>query len=72
MHPLEAIMDHLSPIYRFHDHPVMYVYTTLHYYEKPLAEWASLRKKLVSTIIGALQDVKPLQRCGVGSGGGVA
>lgn len=57
-------MDHLSPIYRFHDHPVMYVYTTLHYYEKVLAEWPALRKRLVSTIIGALQDLKPLQRCG--------
>lgn len=66
--PLETLMDHLSPIYRFHDHPVMYVYTTLHYYEKVLAECPTLRKKLVSIIIGALQDLKPLQRwvwCGV-------
>ena len=68
VHPLEAIMDHLSPIYRFHDHPVMYVYTTLHYYEKSMVEWPSLRKKLVATIIGALQDMKPLQRCVVGWG----
>ena len=57
-------MDHLSPIYRFHDHPVMYVYTTLHYYEKVLAECPTLRRRLASTIIGALQDLKPLQRCG--------
>ena len=57
-------MDQLSSIYRFHDHPVMYVYTTLHYYEKVLVEYPILRKKLVSIIIGALQDLKPLQRWG--------
>ena len=63
MPTLDGILEHVKVLYRFHDHPVMYVYTTLYYFEKNLADSPQIRKKLVSVIIGSLQDIKPLHRC---------
>ena len=62
MPTLDGILEHLKALYRFHDHPIMYVFTTMYYFEKNLADFPLIRKKLVSVIIGALQDIKPLQR----------
>jgi mediator of RNA polymerase II transcription subunit 23 len=62
MPTLDGILEHLKSLYRFHDHPIMYVFTTMYYFEKNLADFPLIRKKLVFVIIGALQDIKPLQR----------
>jgi len=41
------------------DRPVTYLYNTLHYYESRLRDKPSLKKKLISAILGSLRDVKP-------------
>ncbi|XP_020892514.2 mediator of RNA polymerase II transcription subunit 23 [Exaiptasia diaphana] len=56
---LESLLDHLGSLYKFHARPVTYLYNTLHYYEKSLQEKPTLKKKLVSAIIGAQRDIKP-------------
>ncbi len=56
---LETILEHLGCLYKFHDRPVTYLYTTLHYYEKKLRDRPLLKRKLVSSIMGSLKDVRP-------------
>ncbi|ODN05213.1 Mediator of RNA polymerase II transcription subunit 23 [Orchesella cincta] len=56
---LELMLEQMSPLYKFHDRPVTYLYNTLHYYESRLRDKPSLKKKLISAILGALRDIKP-------------
>ncbi len=49
---LETLIDHIGVLYKFHDRPINYLYNTLHYYESHLREKFSLKKKLVSSVIG--------------------
>ena len=56
---LETILEHLGCLYKFHDRPVTYLYTTLHYYERKLRDRPLLKRKLVSSIMGSLKDVRP-------------
>ena len=56
---LETILEHLGCLYKFHNRPVTYLYTTLHYYEKKLRDRALLKRKLVSSIMGSLKEVRP-------------
>ena len=56
---LETILEHLGCLYKFHDRPVTYLYNTLHYYEKKLRDRPLLKRKLVSSIMGSLKDVRP-------------
>ncbi|XP_012943009.1 mediator of RNA polymerase II transcription subunit 23 [Aplysia californica] len=62
---LEVILDQIGVIYKFHDHPVTYLYNTLFYYEKRLAEKPNLKlkRKLVTAIIGAFSDIRPDTWC---------
>ncbi|XP_065890172.1 mediator of RNA polymerase II transcription subunit 23-like [Dysidea avara] len=57
---LETLLEHTSPLYKFHDHPITYLYITLHYYERLLADKHGLKKVLVSTILGAKKDLYPI------------
>ncbi|XP_014671221.1 PREDICTED: mediator of RNA polymerase II transcription subunit 23-like [Priapulus caudatus] len=59
---LEAILDCLGGLYKFHDRPVTYLYNTLHYYEKELRDRPALKKKLLSTVYGALMDYEQPDR----------
>lgn len=43
----------------FLDRPVTYLYNTLHYYQNRLRDKPTFKKKLVSTTLGALRDIKP-------------
>lgn len=56
---LEILLDHLGCLYKFHDHPVTYLYNTLHYYERNLRDRPPLKKKLVGAVIGSLKEVRP-------------
>uniref|UniRef100_H2YVM5 Mediator of RNA polymerase II transcription subunit 23 n=1 Tax=Ciona savignyi TaxID=51511 RepID=H2YVM5_CIOSA len=56
---LETLLEHLGLLYKFHDQPVTYLFNTLHYYESKLRGRHLLKKKLVSTIIGAITKSKP-------------
>jgi len=56
---LETILEHLGCLYKFHDYPVTYLYTPLHYYERKLRDRPLLKRKLVSSIMGSLKDVRP-------------
>ena len=49
---LETLLDHIGVLYKFHDRPITYLYNTLHYYEHRIRERHSLKKKLVSSIVG--------------------
>lgn len=60
---LENLLEHLGTLYKFHDRPLTYLYSTLHYYEKKLKDRPSLKKKLVAAIIGSLKDLKPEKWC---------
>lgn len=41
------------------DRPITYLFNTLHFYEKMLRDRKSLKKKLVSLVIGSLDGVRP-------------
>ncbi len=56
---LETLLDHVQVLYKFHDRPITYLYNTLHYYDRLLRDRPTLRKKLVSSIFGALREVRP-------------
>ncbi|XP_065086456.1 mediator of RNA polymerase II transcription subunit 23 [Ochlerotatus camptorhynchus] len=56
---LDVLLEHLGPLYKFHDRPITYLYNTLHYYERMLRDRSSLKKRLVGTVIGSLKDVRP-------------
>nr|CAB3263735.1 mediator of RNA polymerase II transcription subunit 23-like [Phallusia mammillata] len=58
---LEKLLDHLGLIYKFHDQPITYLFNTLLYYEAKLRDNPSLKKKLVSTIIGGITENKPAE-----------
>jgi hypothetical protein len=49
---LETLIDHVGVLYKFHDRPLTYLYNTLHFYESTLRDKFSLKKKLVSSIVG--------------------
>lgn len=55
---LETLLDHIGVLYKFHDRPITYLYNTLHYYEHRVRDRHSLKKKLVSSIVGSLKDVR--------------
>ncbi|GAB6022180.1 Mediator of RNA polymerase II transcription subunit 23 [Chamberlinius hualienensis] len=52
---LETLLEHLSGLYKFHDRPITYLYSTLHYYEQKLKERPVLKRRLVSSILGSLK-----------------
>ncbi|CAG5128947.1 unnamed protein product, partial [Candidula unifasciata] len=60
---LEIILDQIGGLYKFHDHPITYLYNTLFYYEKRLADKPNIKRKLVSAIIGAFNDIRPENWC---------
>ena len=60
---LETLMDHIGVLYKFHDRPITYLYNTLHYFEHRIRERHTLKKTLVSSIIGSLKDVRPPGWC---------
>uniref|UniRef100_A0A1B6D9V1 Mediator of RNA polymerase II transcription subunit 23 n=1 Tax=Clastoptera arizonana TaxID=38151 RepID=A0A1B6D9V1_9HEMI len=55
---LEILLDHLGCLYKFHDRPVTYLYNTLHYYERNLRERPLLKRRLVSAVLGSLNDIR--------------
>ena len=60
---LETLMDHIGVLYKFHDRPITYLYNTLHYFEHRIRERHTLKKTLVSSIVGSLKDVRPAGWC---------
>ncbi|KAA0195993.1 hypothetical protein HAZT_HAZT000789 [Hyalella azteca] len=54
---LEMVLEQLGVLYKFHDHPITYLYNTLHYYEGRLRESPKLKRQLVAAVIG--NSVKP-------------
>ncbi|KAL5478126.1 hypothetical protein EMCRGX_G025007 [Ephydatia muelleri] len=52
---LEQLLDRYGHLYKFHEHPMTYLYTTMHYYETNLSEKPHLKKKLTFTVIGSQQ-----------------
>lgn len=56
---VDAILDQLGSLYKFHEHPINYLYNTLHYYEHKLKQKPQLKKKLVAAVVGAFKDVRP-------------
>lgn len=60
---LETLINHFGVLYKFHDRPISFLYNTLHYYEVKVRDRPSLKRKLVSSIVGALKDVRPPNWC---------
>eukprot|EP00117_Sycon_ciliatum_P033881 scpid18252/ scgid25972/ Mediator of RNA polymerase II transcription subunit 23; Cofactor required for Sp1 transcriptional activation subunit 3; Mediator complex subunit 23; Protein sur-2 homolog len=60
---LITILDHLGQLYRFHDQPVLFLYSTLHYYENALATHPHVKKKMVAAVINAQQLCRPKGWC---------
>ncbi|KAL8625637.1 hypothetical protein ACOMHN_043912 [Nucella lapillus] len=60
---LDAILDHIGCLYKFHDHPITYLYNTLFYYEKRLSPVPLVKRRLVSAIIGAFKEIRPPNWC---------
>lgn len=58
---IENILDEFRGLYKFHDKPLTYLYDTLHYYDSQLP--AYLKRKLTSTIVFALDELKPNNWC---------
>ena len=56
---LDSLIQQISPLYRYHPKPIMFLYTTLHYYELNLVNRPPLRANLVSSIMGALESIHP-------------
>lgn len=52
---LETLLEHLGGLYKFHDRPITYLYSTLHYYEKKLKDRPPLKRRLVSSITAGSQ-----------------
>lgn len=42
----------------FSDRPVTYLYNTLHYYERKLRDRPSLKRRLVSAVLGSLREIR--------------
>jgi hypothetical protein len=40
------------------DRPVTYLYNTLHYYERKLRDRPSLKRRLVSAVLGSLREIR--------------
>ena len=59
---LEQLMDHFAVLYKFHDRPITYLYNTLHYYENRIRDRLSLKKKLVSCIIGKCKQISKVNK----------
>lgn len=55
----EKILESLGVLYKFHDHPITYLYNTLHYYHKILVQRAAYKRRLVTTIWNAHQEIRP-------------
>lgn len=53
---MDSLLEKYGPLYKFHDRPLTFLYETLHYYEVKLRDRQVLRRKLVTTIIGAFKD----------------
>lgn len=58
---IETILDDYRGLYKFHEKPLTYLYETLHYYDSQLP--AYLKRKLTSTIVFSLDDLKPHNWC---------
>ncbi|KAH0954985.1 hypothetical protein HN011_002731 [Eciton burchellii] len=58
MKSLETLLEHLGCLYKFHDRPVTYLYNTLHYYERKLRDRPSLKRRLVSAVLGSLREIR--------------
>lgn len=56
---LEKILENLGILYKFHDHPITYLYNTLHYYQRNLINRPPLKRKLVQSIMNAHKDIRP-------------
>ena len=56
---LDNLIQQICPLYKYHPKPIMFLYTTLHYYELSLVNRPILRANLVSSIMGALQSIHP-------------
>ena len=52
------VLEQLGALYKFHSHPITYLYNTLHYYEARLRESPKLKRQLVQAIIG--NSVRPV------------
>jgi len=46
-------------VFQILDRPITYLYNTFHYYEAKLREKPAMKKKLLSSILGAFKDIKP-------------
>ncbi|KAI6655041.1 Mediator of RNA polymerase II transcription subunit 23-like [Oopsacas minuta] len=54
---LDNLILQISPLYKYHPKPIMFLYTTLHYYEANLVNRPLLRANLVYTILNSLNSI---------------
>lgn len=55
---METIIDQMSPLYKFHDQPITFLYNTLHYYEPKLRNKPLIKKKLVSAVLNPFREIR--------------
>ncbi|CAG0897084.1 unnamed protein product [Cyprideis torosa] len=56
---LDQLLGNIGILYKFHNHPITYLYNLLHYYEARVRERPALKRTLVATIIGAQSSLYP-------------
>ena len=56
---LDSLILKISPLYKYHTKPILFLYTTLHYYLTNLANRPLLRANLVFTILNSLDSIHP-------------
>ena len=55
---MKAILDQMSPLYKFHNQPITFLYNTLHYYESKLRNKPAIKKKLVASVLNSFRDLR--------------
>ena len=60
---LETMINHVGVLYKFHDKPITYLYNTLHYFERRVRDRPTLKRTLISKIVGAFNDIRPQGWC---------
>lgn len=52
---LPKVLEYYKPLYKYHQYPVRFLYTLMHYYNTSLVKHPKLRNLLVSSILGSFQ-----------------
>lgn len=55
---METILEQMSPLYKFHDQPITFLYNTLHYYEAKLRTKPFIKRRLVASVLNPFREIR--------------